>query len=165
VPETKALQHTAMKEPLPEVNLKAGGKMTQKLDRGHFPNKELINNIVSACYVSQNEEDPFNKACKSLYAVPPFSQQKKLFKELDVKNYVEEHLCRTNEITYDFLHHMDPNMDPTKIFALYFYNEGSYKQYKEMQTEIIDQLKADEKNKVGEKLKLEKFSRRKMHRK
>jgi hypothetical protein len=49
-----------------------------------------------------------------------------MFKELDMKNYVEQHLSHTNDVTYDFLETMDPNMDPSKIFALYFYREGSY---------------------------------------
>jgi hypothetical protein len=78
-----------------------------------------------------------------------------------MENHISDHLSRIHDMTHDFVTHMDPNTDPSKIFALYFYYEGSNKQYKEMQTEIIDQLRADEKNKIGEQIRLEKYIRKK----
>ena len=49
-----------------------------------------------------------------------------------MKHLINDQLSKINDMTHEFVNHMDPNTDPKKIFALYFYREGSDRQYKEI---------------------------------
>ena len=60
VAQTKPLQYVKLKDPLP-VTLKSNAVKIAKDEGGkQLPDKGILKNIVSACYVSQNEADPFD---------------------------------------------------------------------------------------------------------
>ena len=89
--------------------------------------------------MAKGDRDPFNpmEVRESIYKEEPYTEQQKLFKRAEIQCHIEEMMAANNEDTHDFLTNIDPRTDPSKIKALYFYQMGADKQYREVQKEVL----------------------------
>ena len=74
-------------------------------------------------------------------ALAALNQEKKMFKKLELHNYIEDMRKSANSQIHDFFKGVDPNTAPKNIKLMYYYFVGSRNLYNEMTAEAIQDFR------------------------